>query len=173
MLLGQRRRSPVTVVAGFLLAIVAKPTAVIFLPLVFLTSPAALMAAIAGSILIWAPFVLADPIGFLEAGRGYSDVLHGSTLALVGVEPYSGLPSWVRPLQLIACLVATWWLATRRSWAAAVAGVLALRTLLEPATWNYYSTSVMAGAMLFELSRGARVPLLTLLAFSTFVLAYF
>jgi hypothetical protein len=172
MLLAHRRAHTLGVVAAFLVAIVAKPTAAVFLPLLLLHSPVALLAGVGGAALLWAPFVLADPIGFLSAGRGHSDVLHGSVLALVGIEPYSGYPGWVRPLQLVLCLAAAWWLGRDKGWPAAIAGVLALRTLLEPATWNYYSTSVIAGALLFETARGSRVPVLSLTGFLTFVLSY-
>jgi hypothetical protein len=172
MLLAHKRAHTTGVVAAFLVAIAAKPTAAVFLPLLFLHSPTALVAGIGGAALLWAPFVLVDPVGFLSAGRGHSDVLHGSVLALLGVEPYSGYPGWVRPAQLGLCLAAAWWLGRRSSWPAAIVGVLALRTLLEPATWNYYSTSVIAGALLFETARGSRVPVLTLAGFLTFVLSY-
>jgi hypothetical protein len=172
MLLAHKRGHPGGVVAAFLVAMAAKPTAAIFLPLLFLHGSAAFVAGVGGAALLWAPFVLADPLGFLAAGRGHSDVLHGSALALIGVEPYSGYPGWVRPAQLVLCIAAAWWLGRHRSWPAAIAGVLALRTLLEPATWNYYSTSVIAGALLFETARGSRVPVLAMAGFLTFVLSY-
>lgn len=172
MLYGHRHARTALVVAAFLVAIAAKPTAAVFVPLLLLYSRKAFGAGLLGALGVWVPFVLADPMGFLAAGEGQSDVLEGSLLALAGIEPYSGYPSWVRPIQFVACLSAVWWLAAHRGWAAAIAGALALRTLLEPATWNYYSASVIAGALLFDLARAHRVPVLSLAGFLTFVLSF-
>jgi hypothetical protein len=160
------------VVGGFLLAIAAKPTAVLFLPLLLLSSRRTFWAGVGGAGLIWAPFVLADPVGFLAAGHGFSDVVPGSLAALIGIEPMSGYPEWVRPLQLAGGVLACWWLASRCGWQAAALGVVAWRTLLEPAPWNYYSASLIAVAAVFDHARASRVPVASLLAFATFAMYY-
>ena len=56
------------VVACFLVAIAAKPTAILFLPLAFIHSRrAGILATVCGGLLL-APFILADVPGFLAAG---------------------------------------------------------------------------------------------------------
>lgn len=159
------------VVAGFLIAISAKPTAVLFLPLLLLTSRQTFVVGVVGAGAIWGPIVLADPSGFLAAGHGHSDVLVGSLPALMGIEPMSGYPAWVRPVQLGLGLGLCWWLGAKRGWAAAILGVVAVRTVLEPAPWNYYSTTVLAAALMYEASGRRRFPTLSVLAFASYVVA--
>jgi hypothetical protein len=172
---GQARRSDLLTAAGLVLAVAAKPLALMFLPFLALRSPRATALGVGGTVLVWAPFVLADPVGFLAAGQGHSDILPGSALALAGLEPMSGFPSWVRPMQLALGLALCWWVARSRGWAAAVLAVFVVRTLLEPATWNYYSTTVLAAAFMVEVRSGRQPLALTLPAFATFVAsaAYF
>jgi hypothetical protein len=172
---GQTRRSDLLTSGGLVLAVAAKPLALMFLPLLLLRSPRSAALGVAGTVLVWAPFVLADPVGFLAAGEGYSDILPGSALALAGMEPMSGFPPWVRPAQLGAGLALCWWVARSRGWAAAVLAVFVVRTLLEPATWNYYSTTLIAAAFMVEVRGGRQALALTVPALATFVTsaAYF
>lgn len=158
-------------VAGFLLAVVAKPTAILFLPLLLLQSRRAFVAGLIGGAIIWAPFVLIDIDGFMAATRGHSDVLPGSLAALLGIEPMSGYPWWVRPAQLALGLTACWWIGARGGWSAGILAAVTLRTILEPAPWNYYSASLIAVALMYEASRGLRIPIFSLLAFGTYLLA--
>lgn len=171
MVFSQARGHAPGPVAGFLLAVAAKPTAVLFLPLLLLQSRRALAAGMLGGAVIWAPFVLIDPAGFLAATRGHSDVLAGSLQALMGIEPMSGYPWWVRPAQFGLGLAACWWIGARSGWAAGILAAVTLRTLLEPAPWNYYSASLIAVALMYELSRRARLPVVSTLAFTTYLLA--
>ena len=162
----------VWVVAAFLVALASKPTAILFLPLVFLRSRrAGIVATLAGG-LLWAPFVLADVPGFLAAGRGQGDLWPYSLPDLLGGVPHTGFPEWLRLVQLIGGVAMCWFLARRRGPAAAVAGVFAFRVLLEPGTSNYYSTSVIAAAILLDLHRGQRVPWATILGFVSFVATF-
>lgn len=156
-------------VAGFLVAIVAKPTAILFLPLAFIYSRRAAIIATLGGALLWAPFILADVPGFLAAGGSQGEMWPNSLPALLGSVPYAGVPGWVRPVQLVGGGVLCWFLVRRAGPAAAVAGVFAFRVLLEPGAWNYYSAAVVAAAIMFDLDRGWRVPWATLLAFVSFV----
>ena len=160
------------VIAGFLIALAAKPTAILFLPLAFMHSRRAGMVATLAGGLLWAPFVLADVPGFLAAGQGQGFIWAYSLPDLLGGVPQTLLPGWLRLIQLVGGLAMCWFLARRRGPAAAVAGVFAFRVLSEPGTWNYYSTSVIAAAILLDLHRGWRVPWATLLGFVSFVAVF-
>ena len=165
----------VWVVTGFLVAIAAKPTAILFLPLAFMHSRRAGILATLGGGLLWAPFVLADVPGFLAAGPGQGELWPYSVPALLGSVPHTGIPGWVRPAQLVGGVALCWFLARRNGPAAAAVGVFAFRVLLEPGTWNYYSTAIIAAAIMLDLQRGQRgqrVPWVTLLAFVSFVSAF-
>ena len=160
------------VVGGFLLALAAKPTAILFLPLAFLHSRrAGVVATLAGG-LLWAPFVLADVPGFLAAGHGQGEMWPYSLPDLLGGVPHAAFPVWPRLIQLVGGVAMCWFLARRNGPAAAVAGVFAFRVLLEPGTWNYYSTSVIAAAILLDLHKGSNIPWATILGFVSFVTAF-
>jgi hypothetical protein len=73
---------------------------------------------------------------------------------------------------LVGGVALCWFLARRNGPAAAAAGVFAFRVLLESGTWNYYSTAVIAAAIMLDLHRGWRVPWVTLAAFVSFVSAF-
>jgi hypothetical protein len=163
-----RRNHEVWIVAGFLIALVAKPTAILVLPLVFAYSRRAGLVATLVGVLLWAPFVLADVPGFLAAGHPQGDVWPYSLPDLLGGAPHTGFPDWLRLAQLIGGVATCWFLARRGGPAASVAGVFAFRVLLEPGTFNYYSASVVAAAILLDLHRGGRIPWATLLGFVSF-----
>ena len=172
MVLGCKSNREAWVIAGFLVAITAKPTAVLFLPLAFLASRRAGIIAVLGAGLLWAPFILADVRGFIAAGRGQGDLWPYSLPDVLGGEPHTGFPAWVRPAQLAGGAAVCFLLARRSELAAAVAGVFAFRVLLEPATWNYYSASVIAAAILLDLDCRRRIPWGTILGFVSFVAAF-
>lgn len=172
MVLGCKSNREAWAIAGFLVAITGKPTAILFLPLAFaLSRRAGILAAVGGG-LLWAPFVLADASGFLAAGRGQGKISSFSVPDLLGGVPYAGFPDWVRPAQLIGGAALCIFLTRRSGPAAAAAGVFALRVLLEPATWNYYSTAVIAAAILLDLDSHRRMPWATILAFVSFIVAF-
>ncbi len=158
----------VGVVTGFVIALLAKPIALLFLPLSFAHSRRAGAVAALGAAVLWAPFFLANVSGFFAAGSGKGDLWPNSLIDLLGGEPHTGFPGWVRPVQLVGGLALCWVLARRRGPAAAVAGVLAFRVMLEPGTWNYYSTAVIVAGMMLDLKRGFRIPWATLLGFVSF-----
>lgn len=172
MVLGCKSHRDALVIGGFLVAIAAKPTAILFLPLAFVFSRRAGIAAALGGAMLWAPFVLANVPGFLAAGRGQGKISSFSVPDLLGGVPYGAFPAWVRPAQLIGGAALCIFLARRSGPAAAVAGVFALRVLLEPATWNYYLTAVIAAAILLDLDSHRRVPWGTTLAFVSFIVAF-
>jgi hypothetical protein len=155
-------------VSGFLVAIAAKPVAILLLPLVFGHSRRTGMLAILGSGVIWAPFALPHVKGFLAAGAGQGDLWPYSVVALLGGQPHTGYPVWVRPTQLVGGLILCWMLVRWCGPAAAVAGELTFRVLLEPGTWNYYSTAIIVAGLMLDLHRGYRFPWVTSLAFLSF-----
>lgn len=156
-------------VVAFAVAIAAKPTAVLLLPLALLHSrrTAVVAGAVGGA--LWLPFVLSDVPGFLAAGHGQGDLWEWSLVDLLGGDPHSGFPSWLRPVQLLGGLVVCWSVARTRGAASAVLAVVAFRVLTEPATWNYYASSVVVAAAVWDLHRGSRLPRATVLAFVCFL----
>lgn len=172
MVLGCRSGREALTIAGFLVAIAGKPTAILFLPLAFAASRRAGILASLGGAVLWAPFVLADVPGFLAAGRGQGKISPLSLPDLLGGVPYAAFPGWVRPVQLVGGLALCYFLDRRFGPASAVAGVFAFRVLLEPATWNYYTTAVIAAAVLLDLHQHRRIPWATLLAFVSFVASF-
>ena len=164
-----RMRREAWVVLGFMVAVAGKPTAILLLPAAFAHSRRTGLAALVGGGLVWAPFVLADVPGFLAAGQGQGDLWEYSLPDLVGGEPHTGFPQWVRPVQLAGGLALCWLLARRGSVVAAVAAACGFRVLLEPGTWNYYATVDMVAGLDLDLTRPSRAPWLTLLGFVSFL----
>lgn len=158
-------------VIAFLVAVAGKPTAVLLLPLALLHSRRTAVVAAGLGGLVWAPFVLSDVSGFLAAGRGQGDLWAWSLADLLGGVPHSGFPDWLRPVQLVGGAALCAVIAHRRGAAAALLAVVAFRVLAEPATWNYYSSSVVVAAVVLDMHRGARIPWATLLAFVSFFAA--
>ncbi len=80
--------SPLQAGLGFALAVAGKPTAILFAPVLLPAGLTAIAVAVAATAVIWMPFFLADPGGFLTAGKGVIEV---QTRLL-------SLLSWVRAL---------------------------------------------------------------------------
>ena len=135
------------------LAIASKQWGIMFVPLTFAMPPPArwrsLATALAVGALAWGPFLLAAPS--MLAQRGLLQVVaNDSFMGVLGYPRLEG-PSWVRLAQLAggAAVVA---IAVRRGrWPAAILVALALRVLLDPATWSYYSAEVVFGACAWDL----------------------
>jgi len=82
------------VVAGFLIALAAKPTAILFLPLPFIHSRRAGIVATSAGGLLWAPFVFADVPGFLAAGHGQGFIWANSSTGSARRHTANGI-SWL------------------------------------------------------------------------------
>lgn len=154
------RRGTSPVLVGVLLALAAdaKPWALAFVP-VLLVLPAgrrwrAALAWAAAVTLAWAPFVLADPGSLLAATYRIPNAA-GSALRALGVtDPVT--PWWCRPAQL-GLGVAVGVVLCRRGRAAAVPfAVVAVRMLLDPATWTYYTAGLLATAVVVDLGLARR-----------------
>lgn len=160
-LLGGRAKSGPLAAAGFVLAMLGKPTAILMLPLVWLVSRRAAVAAflIAGA--CWLPFFLASPHGFLNAGRGINEVWTSSVWGMIGVT--GSYPPYVRPLQLVLGAGACWLIGRRHGLPAAVVTAFAIRAALEPGAMPLYWQSIVAAALVADLRH--RVPVVTMIAF--------
>jgi hypothetical protein len=166
LLVGVRRRSGWLAAAGLLLGLLGKPTAIVFVPLVWWVDRRSTGWALAAAAACWLPFFLVDPAGFLRAGEGIMSVRPDSLWGLLGVT--GAYPHYVRPLQLILAWTAGLLLVRRSGPAAAALVAVVLRAALEPAPMPLYWMSVVAVAFLVDLPR--RVPVVTAVAFLGFVL---
>jgi hypothetical protein len=134
-------------------AIASKQWGVMFVPLAFALPGRergrALVVGVGLGLLAWLPFVVAAPK--MLAQRGLYQIVADDSL--FGVLDYPRLqgPTWVRGAQLAAGLavvaVAVW----RGRWPAAILTAMALRVLLDPATWSYYTAPVVLGACVWDL----------------------
>lgn len=107
--------------------------------------------AIAGSLVVasWLPFIFGS--GGLHAASTPLPISGISSLTFIGFG--GGAPSWMRAVQLAAIVVAA--LAARRSGAAdSVAAAMAVRLLLDPASYLYYLSPVLLAVGIADLTRG-------------------
>ena len=130
----------------------AKPWALAFVPLLLVLPlerwcRAALVWAAAVTA-AWLPFVIADPRTLHASGFTIPNVADSSLRAL-GVTAAS-TPSWDRPVQVLVG-VALAALAVRRGrWLAVPAVVLAVRMLLDPGAYPYYTAGLVLATVLVD-----------------------
>jgi hypothetical protein len=130
----------------------AKPWALAFVPLLLVLPHdrwyrAALVwvAAVAAA---WLPFVIADPRTVHASGFTIPNVADSSLRAL-GVAAAS-TPSWDRPVQVLLG-VALGAVAVRRGrWLAVPAVVLAVRMLLDPGAYPYYTAGLVLATVVVD-----------------------
>jgi hypothetical protein len=167
-LLATARRRPWLQGVALGLAAGAKPWGLGLLPLV-LALPrrrdrlAAAGTALAVVAVTWAPFVLGDTrtLGALAGFRVPVD--RTATLTLLGVATGDPMPGWARPAQLAVALLLGAVAATRSRWALVPLVVVAARLGLDPASWPYYYSGLVAATLLWDLVGSARrVPLWTI-----------
>jgi Glycosyltransferase family 87 len=144
--------------AGVLLgaAVAAKPWALGFEP-VLLMLPRRLVwrALVAGAVVVaaaWLPFVAGDP-ATLAALHPPVTIADTSVLRLFGVTG-TLVPSWVRPVQLLAGPVLAYLVVSRRRWLAAPLVAFAFRLAIDPQDIGYYEASAVAFAVVADLGRG-------------------
>jgi len=160
------------VLAGLALALAAgaKPWAVLGLPLLLLLSHRrgqAVATATIGTVLAWAPFLIADA-GTLAAFRPPVGVSDSSTLSLVGYHGTS-IPGWDRAAQLLLAPLAGLISVRRGAWAAALLCGIAVRLALDPQDIAYYAAGATLAAAAFDLlGTRWRIPWTTLLTAAVF-----
>jgi hypothetical protein len=153
------------------LAAVAKPWALVFLPVV-LINPKAIRAAAAALLTVgaaYAPFFIADP-ATMNATRFLIRNEPDSALRALGVrENYT--PRWDRAAQaLLGCVLGT--LAfVRGRWPAILLLAGGARIALDPAAHSYYTPDVVTGALLLDVVGTARIPVYTIVSFAALNLA--
>jgi hypothetical protein len=147
------RRHPVWAGVALAAAADAKPWAAAFVALVLVLPRKdrwpALGAFAAGVAVAWLPFVVADP-HTLMAARFTIPNDYSSALRVIGVNS-AGTPWWDRPAQL-AIGTAGGCLAVRRGrWQAVILIVVAVRILLDPGVYAYYTSGALLGTLMVDL----------------------
>ena len=120
----------------------------------------------------WLPFILADP-KTLHAGGFSIPNDASSSLRALGITA-SATPLWDRPVQLLlGCALAV--VAVRRGrWLVVPAVVLAVRMLLDPGTYPYYTAGLVLATVLVDLGwRRTRWPWVSMwVAFSLYAMRH-
>jgi hypothetical protein len=148
----------------------AKPWAFAFMALLF-ALPAPRWRAIAWAagvtLLLWAPFVIADPHSIAAARYAIPNV-DGSGLRALGVNT-PDTPSWDRAAQILVGFGLSVLAIRRGRWPAVLLICTAVRVALDPNTYPYYDAGPIVGALVWDLMGGRRaVPVWTLAAGSLY-----
>jgi hypothetical protein len=139
------------------IALLAKPTAILFLPLVVTSIDALVMAGMLFA-LIWLPFVWDSPTGFLRAAKGIMHVSPHSLWGELGLAA-GPPPTWLRPLQLGTSLALAAWATARKAPAVALLLAFTVRSMAEMNPAPSYAGSVVALALVAD-ARSNRPPVL-------------
>lgn len=120
-------------------------------------------AAVAATAAVWLPFLIAAP-SMVRAGSPQVDVSDASVLRLFGVPGGIG-PGWVRPVQLVVAGMCATVAATRGRWTGVALVVLAVRILVDPGTFEYYTSALVIAALVWDtVARSSAVPVATVSA---------
>jgi hypothetical protein len=107
------------------------------------------------TVLLWVPFVIADP-GTLSAARYAIPNVEGSGLRALGITSPK-TPSWDRPAQILVGLGLSALAVARGRWPAVLLIGVAVRVGLDPNTYPYYDAGLVTGALVWDLT-GPRQP---------------
>jgi hypothetical protein len=153
------RRRPALLGLMIALAVAAKPTAVVLVPLLLVFSGRSRAKAASFATLgfaAWLPFVVADRATLLAS--------HPQTL----VQPHSGLslfglagtpaPTVLRLAQFGLPLVIGWLVVRRGQWAAVPLIGYGLRVAIDPGDFAYYAVGVLVAALAWHLLRDRPEP---------------
>ncbi len=133
-------------------AVVSKPWAVGFLPLLFVLDRRRLAAfAVAGTAVVaaWAPFLIADG-QTVRALRPRVLVSSSSGLYALGIRG-KYVPDWGRTAQLLAAPFAAMVLILRGRWPGLFIAAFAVRLALDPQDAPYYIGAAAVAAIIFDL----------------------
>ena len=136
-------------------ATAAKPWAIAFLPLILLvprgSRGAALLLTVVIGVGVWAPFAIADSKTVLAAHYTTLNA-PSSVLRLFGIRN-PRTPPWDRLAQLSVALALGVVTLVRRRWEGVVLVAVAVRILLDPSVNTYYTSSLVFGALVWDLMR--------------------
>jgi len=131
----------------------AKPWALAFVPLLLVLPRdrwnRALPVWLAGVSAAWLPFVLADPRTVNAGGFSIPNVA-SSSLRVLGVTAAS-TPAWDRPVQLLVGILLGMVAVHRGRWLVLPAVVLAVRMLLDPGSYPYYTAGLVLATILLDI----------------------
>ena len=132
------------------LAILAKPWAVVALPMLFGASGVAAGALVTVGVaaLGWLPFVLVDPSS-LDAARFRIKVSASSGLRVLGLDS-DRVPTWVRPVQLALGTALGLLVSVRGFWPGVPLVGFATRMALDAGTYGYYDAALLTGALIWD-----------------------
>jgi hypothetical protein len=123
--------------------------------------------AAGGTIVLWAPFLIADPHSVAAARFTIANV-PGSGLRALGVAT-PRTPSWDRAAQILIGFALAVIAVRRGRWPAIFFICMSVRTALDPNTYPYYDAGLVTGALIWDLMGARRaVPAWTLAAGSLF-----
>ncbi len=149
-------RRPVRLGLMLGLAVIAKPVAIAFIPLVLVLPRRqwwrAMVAGAAVVGLAAAPFLVAAPRTLSAAGGFRIPIEAGSVLRLFGVTA-TATPSWDRPAQLLLALVLGLVAVRRGRWPAVLLLAVDARILLDPSVNTYYAAWLLVGTLTWDLWR--------------------
>jgi len=119
------------------------------------------------TVLLWAPFVIADP-GSVAAAKFEIPNAVNSGLRALGVNS-AGTPPWDRPAQILIGFGLAAIAVRRGRWPAVLLICTSVRIALDPNTYPYYTAGLVTGALVWDLLGSRRaVPAWTLAAGSMF-----
>jgi hypothetical protein len=152
-----RRRLRIRLI-GVAVAALGKPTAAVLLGLTVGGEGAAALAAVAVFALVWLPFVVVDPAGFLSAGRGVMEVGSQSLPNLLGYRAGSAPPSWIRFVQLGGGILVVAFAAVRQRPLHALLAAFVVRAVVDPNPAPAYCIGVVVLAVAVDLTRQRPLP---------------
>ena len=148
-------------------AIAIKPWAVLLLPLTLMPHneskrrwvPLAVSVSVAA--LWWAPFMVVAP-GTLRGLKPSVKLGADSVLQLFHFRA-SNFPAGLRVVQLCGAVAVAFAAVRSRRLAGLLLGGVAVRVGLDPATWRYYTSSLVVGALFWDVCQSRRrFPVMTL-----------
>lgn len=132
----------------------AKPWALAFVPLLLVLPRdrwwRAVLVWLAALAAAWLPFVLADPLT-LQAGKFTIPNDPSSSLRALGITAAS-TPGWDRPAQLILGIGLGAIAVHRGRWLVVPAVVIAVRMLLDPGAYAYYTAGLLLATVVLDVA---------------------